>query len=1022
MATTFTVTNNDPVDTLMKTLQGDDRLLIRDGGKLSVDGVAVKWSPPVTGISIENAGVLESIARNGRAIDFGGPLSGSYGATIENQQTGIICSVNDAIRIDVKVADASIFLRNSGTIVSTGGGQAIDFDTIAERPMAGTGIVIDNLAGGRIEALRADAVRPGSGTVVKNAGVIISDGVTGDKNDAIDWQNKTGEVHNAAGGLISGQRHGITSDVYVTVFNEAGATIVGRNGSGIGSDGGGRIVNHGRITGSYAGEGSGDGDGIDIDGLGYVDNYGIIEGTGAGGLDNAAEGVLVTGGGIINNYRGATITGTVRGVLTGSGTILNNYGVISATSTNVAFDASDGVGGQSGQTINNHEGGRISGNMRGIFAGGGLTLQNDGSIYGFEQGVFLIFDETNNLSNSGSIEADFAAIQAQGGTNTITSSGTISGNHYGILLQAGTNTIDLSAASLTRGSLAAIHAMGISDNRIANAGIVEGGIVTHDGTDVVVNSGSIKGVVALQGGDDTLILKGEGVVRDVIDGGDGIDTLDLSALAQGGDVALENGQAKDGDTIVVTNVERIIGSAWDDNIKVDAAGVVRGFFNGGNGRDTLDFSRSQHGVRLALGEHPDTDAGTMTGVAFEHVVGSAHDDVFLLAAADREPMMLYGGDGYDTLDLSALTTGVEVTIALSSIMVANDIAASRFEEVRGTAHDDVFSTRRESEIFIRAGAGNDRFTAMIGNNTLDGGSGLDEVRYEVFFNTVSARVEKGVALMSYEGLTDRLESVENIAFRDGYFTTDLDGPIAQVTRLYLGTLNRSPNAGELKSGSRFLGNGGSASELILEISGVRDSLDFKGLVVSDKIFIDRLYGKIAESDVVGNKSADLAALGLGTSRETIASAFFESEPFKILSFPIVEGGAFVANEYAKDLYSLYHAAFGRNPDGEGYDFWNNKLSNGTFGKDEVLSLFTSSPEWNGNVGQLDNAELVDYLYDTALKRHGDDDGRQFWISFLDAGHSKSQMVMEFAYSTEHQTLVSGLLSDGLAMGTDLFIF
>ncbi|WP_204266227.1 hypothetical protein, partial [Escherichia coli] len=86
----------------------------------------------------------------------------------------------------------------------------------------------------------------------------------------------------------------------ITVVNEAGATIIGRNGSGVGSDGTATVPTYGTIIGAYAGAGNiftntgaasvnGDGDGVDIDLIGTVRNFGIIRGTGAGGVDSGGQ-------------------------------------------------------------------------------------------------------------------------------------------------------------------------------------------------------------------------------------------------------------------------------------------------------------------------------------------------------------------------------------------------------------------------------------------------------------------------------------------------------------------------------------------------------------------------------------------------------------------------------------------------------------------------------------------------------------------------------------------------------------
>jgi len=57
-------------------------------------------------------------------------------------------------------------------------------------------------------------------------------------------------------GTISGPRHGITADTEISVINRSGGLIVGRNGSGVGSDGTGTVINYGTIRGEYAGAGN----------------------------------------------------------------------------------------------------------------------------------------------------------------------------------------------------------------------------------------------------------------------------------------------------------------------------------------------------------------------------------------------------------------------------------------------------------------------------------------------------------------------------------------------------------------------------------------------------------------------------------------------------------------------------------------------------------------------------------------------------------------------------------------------
>jgi hypothetical protein len=173
--------------------------------------------------------------------------------TLWNRAGGLItASRKDAFQIGNDIGDGTVNVYNYGTILSTGG-QGLDFDTIAST----TGHVnIINYATAIIKSTANDAIRPGQGATVTNYGLIFSDGAVGASNDGIDWQGHSGTVINKSGGAISGFRHGITTDVDVNVFNEAGGTIIGRNGSGVGSHGAGTVVNYGRIT--DAADGSGD--------------------------------------------------------------------------------------------------------------------------------------------------------------------------------------------------------------------------------------------------------------------------------------------------------------------------------------------------------------------------------------------------------------------------------------------------------------------------------------------------------------------------------------------------------------------------------------------------------------------------------------------------------------------------------------------------------------------------------------------------------------------------------------------
>ena len=397
-----------------KSVGGTDHVVVDAGGIWSVDDTAIKWKDPSTALVIDNAGLIESTAEGGRAINASGDGTGAHYLVLNNAAGATIQSQSDAFRINTDFSDGQVVVNNAGTIHSTVDGQALDFDAVTS---TGAGaIVINNLAGGVIRADGADAIRPGEGGTVNNAGTIYSDGVIGDSNDGVDFQAHAGTVVNLPGGLISGQRHGITSSTHVDVYNAAGATIIGRNGSGVGSDGTGKVANYGTITGAYVGTGAGDGDGVDIDYYGEVDNWGVIEGTGSNGVDkagqpNASEGIAITGGGVVTNYSAGIIRGVVSGV--------TGFGLPT-------------IKGDGSITYSK------------------FSLINSGSIYGGYNGASLLGDIS--VVNSGSIRSDDVAILiGAGSTAIVENAGTIAGTNYAIQFADGNDTLVIDQGSSIAG-------------------------------------------------------------------------------------------------------------------------------------------------------------------------------------------------------------------------------------------------------------------------------------------------------------------------------------------------------------------------------------------------------------------------------------------------------------------------------------------------------------------------------------------------------------------------------------------
>lgn len=381
----------DTATTAAQTLGGSDTLTISAPGSITNSGKAVSLKDKTSGagVVIDNAGKI--VSSGGRAIDSSGDLTQARNYTIYNRSGGQILGANDALRIDSNFVSGSLLIDNSGVIRSTTG-QGLDLDALRSD---GVKTTIINRADGLIRGDASDGMKTGANATITNYGEIS----TGDshnadeKFDGIDIDSASG-VSVTNYGVISGGRHGITTDLGATLINYG--QVTGRNGSGFGSDGDGTVINHGTITGAYSGlQANGDGDGVDIDKIAHIENYGTIQGVGAGGVDkggfaNGSEGIAL-GGGYILNASNALISGADSAILVddGSGglglaaTTLENFGTIQGLNGfGVKF-----VGEFADNVIN---GGTISGsNGLALDLGSGndsLTLRNGSRFVGVVDG------------------------------------------------------------------------------------------------------------------------------------------------------------------------------------------------------------------------------------------------------------------------------------------------------------------------------------------------------------------------------------------------------------------------------------------------------------------------------------------------------------------------------------------------------------------------------------------------------------------------------------------------------------
>lgn len=374
-------------------------------------------------IDITNSGTIKSTSSGDRAISFDtdSNFDTLKSLTLTNQAGGVIEGSDDALKIKStanSTGSAIVNIDNAGTITSSKKGQALD---LADITSTNAQVTITNRAGATISAANNNAIKGGKNTTINNSGTISSSYADGDassqNNSAIridggDTGAFNATITNQSSGVISGAYHGIKAsglEDNLTVINQAGGTIIGKNGSGVNSNGTGTVTNYGEITGSFDNAATfGDGDGIDFDKAGTINNYGTIKGLGSKGVKDGetktstSEAIAIGGGTIINgtaDNTSALISGANNGILDDNSANGDAFEALSVTN----YGTITGLDGFGIKMVNS----------AGTFAN---TIINYGSITGTNFAVAMgNGDDTFVYQDGSSVTGN---VDAEGGTDT----------------------------------------------------------------------------------------------------------------------------------------------------------------------------------------------------------------------------------------------------------------------------------------------------------------------------------------------------------------------------------------------------------------------------------------------------------------------------------------------------------------------------------------------------------------------------------------------------------------------------
>jgi hypothetical protein len=173
-----------------------------------------------------------------------------------------------------------------------------------------------------------------------------------------------------------------------------------------------------------------------------------------------------------------------------------------------------------------------------------------------------------------------------------------------------------------------------------------------------------------------------------------------------------------------------------------------------------------------------------------------------------------------------------------------------------------------------------------------------------------------------------------------------------------------------------------------------------------------------------NRAADSSGLAYwvgqlnnGVPREVVLVSFMLSPEFT--SFAQGVFGNTAARAEVDMVMDFYRGLLARMPDTGGFNFWVGQFrtaqcqgQQAVYDKVEsISSSFVNGSEYGGR--NRSNAQYVGDLYNTFLRRGGDEGGVKFWIAELDANHrTREDVRQQFKASSEFTNRVNSVVQQG----------
>jgi hypothetical protein len=552
-------------------LNDDGPFVVHSGETVGTIGVSgqmtldIEHGATVGGFSFVGPDI-DAVINNATATLKNFTVSSSAGGRIvfNNLETGVVTGRTE---IASMMPGGEFVFNNAGLF--TGAHKVIKSEgsPTADNPYR---VTINNLATGVIDSGSNDnkAIVVRSYVDIVNAGLIIVPDDDPEAQDgggeAIEYTADHVTLHNLAGGWIEGSHHAYTGDEATTVTNEAGGTMIGRNGSAVNIDNDAgeedtvTVVNRGLMQGKSQNYEDSDGDAVDVDGRVNLENWGTIEGLGHNGYHKGEPNVseaIAAGAAVIVNHKGGTIYGYGRAIqIDNSG---NEAAFAPTEITNEGLIQGDG---NLPTAVTPEEAALFEERIRG------------------GEAIDIVGNHADTLTNT-KTGAIVGGVKMGGGDDTLVNSG--------LMLATGGSAID----------------MGEGDDRVTL------------GVDATV-----AGLIDLGAGNDT--LRG-GAGRETVEGGSGDDLLD----GGGGNDVLSGGEGADtfafnARSLGAANADRIADLSFADGDRLSLFGFAEGTFAAIEGGNPLWVKADGTGATLdSLADIRELDAAS-AAVTVSRVAGN----------------------------------------------------------------------------------------------------------------------------------------------------------------------------------------------------------------------------------------------------------------------------------------------------------------------------------------------------------------------------------------------------------------